>query len=98
VRLFLDVPVSVRGTPFWNAYSKAHLLLLGFTLYVIARARRVRQWPEPAFAPLFLFVGLGVAAYSLSSASARFLFPLVPVWWVAVCCWLARVWYGRARS
>ena len=51
VRLFLDVPVSVRGTPFWNTYSQAHLLLLGFTAYVVVRARRAALWPAAQFAP-----------------------------------------------
>jgi hypothetical protein len=95
-RMFLDVPVSVRDTPFWNRYSQAHLLLLGFTAYVGVRARRARTWPSPAFVPLFLFAGLGMAAYSLSSATARFLFPIVPLWWLGTCCWLARVWKGPA--
>jgi hypothetical protein len=98
VRLFLDVPVSVRGTPFWNHYSQAHLLLLGFTVYVGVRARHAKTWPAPAFVPLFLFAGLGVAAYSLSSATARFLFPLVPIWWLGSCCWLARLRDGPPRS
>jgi hypothetical protein len=95
VRLFLDVPVSVRGTPFWNPYSQAHLLLLGFTAFVLRRAWRARVGPAQAWLPVFAFALLGMAAYSLSSAVARFLYPLIPLWWLGMCSWLARITSNR---
>jgi hypothetical protein len=86
VRIFLDVPVSVRGTPFWNDYSIYNLPLLIVTgvVGILARRRRVRI---PSMAkPIGLFALLCIATYSLSSAVARFLVPLVPIWWLGVCC------------
>jgi len=98
VRLFLDVPTSVRKTPFWNLYSRSHLFLLAFTAYVAARACRARVAPARPFLPVLLFAALGFAAYSLSSATARFLFPLIPIWSLAICCWLARISQQPAKS
>ncbi|HWP04392.1 MAG TPA: glycosyltransferase family 39 protein [Polyangiaceae bacterium] len=91
VRLFLDVPVTVRGTPWWNPYSQSHLALLAFSAYVAVRARRAAVGPLPAYYPIFVFFGLSLAAYSLSSAVARYLFPLVPIWWLVACHWLGRL-------
>jgi hypothetical protein len=98
VRLFLDVPVSVRRTPFWNLYSKAHLAMLAFTGYVVVRAWRTKVLPAANFVPVLLFGALGFAAYSLSSATARFLFPVVPIWWLGAASWLARVAQHSPRS
>lgn len=91
VRLFLDVPVSVRGTPFWNRYSLSHLPLIGWTVFVVAYARRQRvplpsEWVSIAAMGLIAF-----GIYSLTSGMARFLIPLVPLWWLATCCWLSSV-------
>jgi hypothetical protein len=89
VRLFLDVPTSVRGTPFFNLYSLSHLPLLAWTVFVAHRIRR-RRLPVPCgWPPLFLFAFLALGSYSLSSAVSRFLIPLVPIWWLGSCCWLA---------
>lgn len=91
VRIFLDVPVTVRGTPWWNPYSQSHLALLAFSVYVAVRARRARVGPAAAYYPLFVLFGLSLLAYSLSSAVARYLFPLVPLWWLVTCHWLGRL-------
>jgi hypothetical protein len=85
VRTFLDVPVSVRGTPFWNPYSVSHLLLLAWTAFVADRTRRTKAaWPRE-WTPIAMFAGLGLAALSLSSSMGRFLIPLVPIWWLGSC-------------
>jgi hypothetical protein len=39
---------------------------------------------------------LTVAAYSLVSSMARFLIPIVPLWWLATCVWFARTQDSRA--
>jgi len=91
VRLFLDVPVTVRNTPWWNPYSQSSLVLLAFTGYVAVRARRARVGPPPSSYPLLVFLGLSLAAYSFSSAVARYLFTIVPIWWLGAWLWLARL-------
>jgi hypothetical protein len=91
VRLFLDVPVSVRGTPFWNQYSVCHLILLGWTALVVMRARRAHVPFPKEWLPIAVFGLLGLAAYSVVSSTGRFLIPFVPMWWLASWSWFARV-------
>jgi hypothetical protein len=88
VRFFLDVPVSVRGTPFWNIYSVTHLPMLAFTLGVGVYAWRRRAWLAAEWVPVLLFGLLVLAAYSMVSSMARFAIPLVPLWWLVTCRWL----------
>src|SRR5688572_11042495 len=73
VRLFLDVPVSVRGTPFWNRYSLSHLPLLTWTVFVVWYAWRhgvpfPQEWVSIA---TFGLIALGIL--SLTSGMSRFL-------------------------
>jgi hypothetical protein len=88
VRLFLDVPVSVRDTPFWNDYSRWHLPMLALTAVAVVTAHRRRIRPPVAWAALAVFGLLVFGACSLSSAVARFMIPLVPMWWLGTCCLL----------
>ena len=91
VRLFLDVPVSVRGTPLWNPYSVYNVPLLGWTAFVAVfawRRRRRATWLPPSrWWPIGALTLLILAAYSLSSVVARFLVPLVPIWWLGTVGW-----------
>jgi hypothetical protein len=96
-RMFLDVPVSVRGTPFWNQYSVSHLILLAWTVFVARRAHRAKVVLDRSWLPIALFAALGFAAYSFSSGMARFLIPFVPIWWIGSCCWLALASSSRSR-
>ncbi|MSO45621.1 MAG: hypothetical protein EXQ59_02475 [Acidobacteria bacterium] len=89
VRLFLDVPVSVRGTPFLNLYSLSHLPLVAWTIFVAVYARRRRVRFPPAWTPIAAFCLIALATYSVTSGTARFLIPLVPLWWLGTCYWLA---------
>jgi hypothetical protein len=89
VRLFLDVPVSVRDTPFWNDYSAWHLPMLALTAFAVVSARRRRMRPPLAWAPLAVFGLLVLGACSLSSAVSRFVIPVVPMWWLGTWCLLA---------
>jgi hypothetical protein len=87
-RLFVDVPVTVRGTPFWNEYSRWHLPLLAWTALVGAiwwrRLPRRLSFPAPlGFLPL-----LALGVYSLTSAMSRFLVPFVAIWWLGTLCLL----------
>jgi len=88
VRLFLDVPVSVRGTPLWNPYSVYNVPLLGWTAFVAIFAGRRRVIPPSRWWPIGALTLLILAAYSLTSVVARFLVPLVPVWWLGTVGWL----------
>jgi hypothetical protein len=89
VRFWLDVPVSVRGTPFWNSYSTAHIPLFAWTVFVAASAWcRCARFPV-LWQPLALFGVLTFGAYSCVSSMARFSIPLAPLWWLASCCWMA---------
>jgi len=94
VRLFLDVPTTVRGTPFFNLYSLFHLPLLGWTVFVAIAAWRRRVPPPSSWMPIAIFSVLAVGTYTFSSAVARFLIPLVPSWWLGTCCWL---WAARTE-
>jgi hypothetical protein len=87
VRLFLDVPVSVRGTPFWNLYSLYNLPFLAWTAFVAGFAWRRRVAPPWRWWPIAALALLVLGAYSLSSASARHLVPLVPIWWLGTLGW-----------
>lgn len=98
VRLFLDVPTSFRGTPWWNAYSASHVPLLAWTGFLGALARRRHIRASRSWWPLGLFLLLSLASYSLSASVARYLIPLVPLWWIGSCCWLGRFPGAQARS
>jgi hypothetical protein len=88
VRLFLDVPTSVRERRWWNQFSKAHLPLLAWTALLGALAWRLRLRLPAEWLPLAVFLLLSIGVYSFSAASARFLIPLVPLWWLGSCCCL----------
>jgi hypothetical protein len=88
VRLFLDVPVSVRETPFWNDYCICNLPLLISTLVVGILAWRQRVKVPSMATAIGVFALLTLAIYSLSSGVARFLVPLAPIWWLGMCCCL----------
>ena len=90
VRLFLDVPVSVRGTPFFNDYSIWHLPMLVWTGFVAVVATRRRVGPPTAWVPPALLALFTIGGYSFGSAIARYLIPFVPMWWLGTCCWLRR--------
>jgi len=90
LRLFFDVPVSVRGTPFWNDSTKANLPLLLFTAFVAVRAYQTRTRVPRHFHPIGVLVLLHLASYSLASIIARYLIPLVPIWWIFTCSLFAR--------
>lgn len=94
VRLLLELPTSVRRTRFANTYALSHLPLLAWTAFVAASAEHGRFAPSRAWWQRGLFLLLSLASYSLSSASARFLFPLVPLWWLGSTSGLA----GRSRA
>lgn len=96
-RLFLDVPVSVRGTRFLNDYSVWHLPMLAWTLVVAVAARRERVRVPSPWLPLGLLALLVIGGYSLGSAIARYLIPLVPLWWLGSCCLAQRV-FERDRQ
>jgi uncharacterized membrane protein len=96
-RLFFDVPVSVRGTPFWNESSVWNLSLLAWTGLVLGHAWRRRVSLPPAFWPSVGFALLSLLAYTLSSLSARFLIPFVPLWWVATWAWFGVSSHERDR-
>ncbi len=98
VRMFLDVPTSVRGTRFWNSYSKVHLPLLAWTAFVAAFVWRRRRGLPRAWWPLGLFLVLSLSVYSFSAAVARYMISLVPLWWLGTCCWLAAAASGARAS
>jgi len=98
VRLFLDVPVSVRATPLWNLYSLSHLPLVAWTVFVVAYARRQRVRFPPAWMPMAAFGVIALATYSVTSGTARFLIPLVPLWWLATYWWLGDCRAAKARA
>jgi 4-amino-4-deoxy-L-arabinose transferase-like glycosyltransferase len=89
-RMFLDVPTSFRGTPLWNSYSLSHLPLLVWTALVCLFGWRRRVPPPVEWWPLALFLLLSLAAYSLSSAVARYMISLLPLWWLGTWCWVGR--------
>jgi hypothetical protein len=95
-RIFLDVPVSVRGTPFWNRYSATHLPLLIWTIFVAAYARRRHVAISSRWWPMIVFGFIALGALSLVSSTSRFLIPLVPLWWLAVSRWFASAYESRA--
>jgi hypothetical protein len=86
-RLFFDVPVTVRGTPLWNVYTKSHVWLVPGAALLLWYSRRARVpfprhvWPVGAFT----VVSFGV--YSLVSSTARYLIPIAPVWVVLGALW-----------
>jgi 4-amino-4-deoxy-L-arabinose transferase-like glycosyltransferase len=85
VRIFLDVPTTVRGTPFFNVYSISNLPLLGWTAFVAIVAWRRRVPPPASWIPIAAFALLSIGAYSFSSAVGRYLMPLVPLWLLGTC-------------
>lgn len=95
-RLFVDVPTSVRGTPFWNAYSAGNLPMLIWTMTVVALALRRRLPPPREFRPVAGFGLLALAAYSVTSAMGRFFIPIAPMLWLPACVWSASLWPPRA--
>src|SRR5581483_9934295 len=62
-RLLLDVPTSVRGTPFWNAYSAGNLPMLIWMLLVLALALHRRVPPPAELRPVAALGLLALAAY-----------------------------------
>jgi hypothetical protein len=88
LRLLLDVPSSVRDRRWWNRYSCAHLPLLAWSLLAGALIWRRRLELPAEWKPLAAFLVVSLATHSFSSATARFLVPLVPLWWLGSCCWL----------
>jgi hypothetical protein len=86
-RLFFDVPVTVRGTPFWNVYTKSHFLLIPAAILLLWRAYRSRvPFPRGAW-PVAAFTVMSFGAYSLVSSTARFLIPTAPVWVILGALW-----------
>jgi len=95
VRLFLDVPVSVRGTPFVNEYTVWHLPMLALTAFAAIVAKQQGVRPPRASWPIGLFALLVFGAYSLGSGRARYVIPLVPMWWLGTACLLGAVYDAR---
>lgn len=99
-RFFFDVPVTVRGTRFWNVYTKSHLWLIPGALVLFWRARRARvAFPRHAW-PVAAFTFLSFAVYSLVSTASRYLVPIAPVWLILGALWAGDVaeFSARARS
>jgi len=96
IRLFLDVPVSVRGTPFWNEYSLSNLPLLVLTGIAVMAGWRRRLRIPPSWIPIGLFALLTIATYSFSSIVARYLIPLVPIWWLGLCCSFSMIFAAKS--
>jgi hypothetical protein len=96
-RIFLDVPVTVRETPFWNRYSVAHLPLIVWTVFVALFASRRHVRIPSAWIPIVVFALLALGSYSFVSSTSRFLIPLIPLWWLTVCRWFARA-YDSNRA
>lgn len=90
-RLFFDVPTSVRGTPLWNESSAWNLPILVWTCCVVAWARWRRVSLPRAFWPCVGYALIILSAYTLSSISARFLIPFVPVWWLTTWAWFGTI-------
>jgi hypothetical protein len=124
-RMFTDLPVTVRKTPFlveikpnvrkkfkkgtaacfapsglppepctWNPYATSSLVLLAITLGVAVWTRRTWRWPSRPWLAILGFTAITFGFYSMSSAVARYLIPIVPMWWTAVCAWAG----SKARS
>jgi hypothetical protein len=87
-RLLIDLPFSVRRNSPWKSSTLSNVVLLGLTLAAATRLRPWR-WPPRPWQALLGFAALSFAACSLSAATARFLVPIVPLWWLALCAWLA---------
>ena len=97
-RLFFDVPVSVRETPFWNMSTYSHLPLLAWTIFVLVLAWRHRALPPVEWRPMWGFFVAAIGAYSFASIVSRFLIPLVPIWWLGLCCWAKVAWDQRQET
>lgn len=90
-RLFFDVPVTVRGTPFWNVFTKSHLwLVLGGGL-LFWKARRARVPFPPQAWPLALFTLLSFGVYSFVSSTARYLIPIAAIWLLLGALWASEL-------
>jgi hypothetical protein len=57
-------------------------------MLVLVRARRRRVRPPPEWVPIGWLALAALVVYSGSSMVARFLIPLVPIWWLGMCCYL----------
>jgi hypothetical protein len=98
VRLFFDVPVSVRGTPFWNVSSISNLPLLIWTVFVLILAWLRRVGPPVEWQPIWGFFVLAIGAYSFASIVARYLIPLLPIWWIGLCSWAKVAWRRQPET
>jgi hypothetical protein len=96
-RLFFDVPVTVRRTPFWNVYTMSHLWLLPVAGVLFWKARRARvPFPRRAW-PAAAFTILAFGGYSLVSSTARYLIPIASVWLVLGSIWAGEIIASQAR-
>jgi hypothetical protein len=86
-RLLFDVPTSVRGTPFWNPATLWNLPLLLVTCWWLAYASYRRLALPRAFWPVVGLALITLGGYSLASSEARFLIPIVPLWWLTGWAW-----------
>lgn len=88
-RMFFALPVTVRDVSFWNKYALSSVVLFACTAAVMVRAKRPWSLPPRPWWGTLLFGILTMGAYSLSSAVARYLIPMVPIWWLGLCYWAA---------
>jgi hypothetical protein len=96
-RLFFDVPVSVRGTPFWNVYTKSHIWLLPAAALLFWKAWRARvPFPRRAW-PLVAFTILSFGIYSFVSSTARYLIPIAAIWLLLGAFWAGEIIASKAR-
>jgi hypothetical protein len=97
-RFFFDVPVSVRGTEFWNVYTKSHIGLFPCAALLLWYARRAHvSFPRNAW-PVAVFAFLSCAIYSLVSTAARYLVPIAPVWIILGARWAGDIVESRSRA
>jgi hypothetical protein len=81
-------PSSVPpGSCTWNPYAASSLVLFAVTAGVAVWTRRTWRWPARPWWAILGFMAFTFGFYSMSSAVARYLVPILPLWWIALCAW-----------
>jgi hypothetical protein len=86
VRLFFDIPRTLRDIPAINPYSVWHGALLIATCVICYMRPSYKHFKETPHITIPLLGLLVFGGYSLTSGMGRFLIPLVPIWWLSL--WL----------